>query len=102
MSSSYAHTVTRMKPDDIELFERQGWKCSSKCPNKPEYFISYKYVTGRQGRVTWADKRVCAVHAEKFARKHGLAFPPENINEAKYAEDEAIKNEIKDWGNRNE
>ena len=38
------------------------------CPNEPSVIASYLYVTGRQGRVTRADKHLCDTCAEKFLK----------------------------------
>ena len=46
-------------------------KCriSAKCQNESEYLLTYLYVTGRAGRVTYAEKPICKEHAKKYLSK---------------------------------
>lgn len=61
--------------------DRQGYyadlACSfPKCREITTHWTSYRYVTGRQGRVSHATKRVCEVHARRFAEKHDITISP--------------------------
>jgi hypothetical protein len=53
-----------------------GWP---KC-RKPEvvFVCSYRYVTGRKGRIGVCEKFYCEQHGRKFAAKHNLAVPDPN------------------------
>jgi len=51
--------------------------CStSGCDQRPEFVSSYRYVTGRAGRVSSQRRFMCTAHAQAFAQKHGLELPP--------------------------
>lgn len=65
----------RIRPIPPE--ERRDWKlCSSpKCQNEAVYVGKYDYITGRAGRVGTSNRPLCRVHAEKWAKKHGLELP---------------------------
>lgn len=41
----------------------------------PEYSAHYLYVTGRRGRITRRNIRLCRTHAQVFCEKHGLELP---------------------------
>lgn len=43
-------------------------KCriSKTCQNQSAYLLTYQYVTGRRGRVTFAEKPICEHHAKKY------------------------------------
>jgi hypothetical protein len=59
-----------------EGWSRRRRRCSVRCQNDVAYVTTYQYITGRAMRTSWADRRVCAEHAAKFAAKHGLELPP--------------------------
>jgi hypothetical protein len=46
---------------------------SRRCDHKAAFVTSYRYVTGRRGRVSCAEKMVCAEHARAFRDKHGIS-----------------------------
>ena len=47
--------------------------CSAKgCYKMPEHRCCYKYVTGKAGRISSAERYYCADHAIKFAVKNGI------------------------------
>lgn len=50
-------------------------RCTKKgCTAKPEVYVAYDYVTGRQGRVSSAERQFCRPHAEELiAAKAGAA-----------------------------
>lgn len=55
---------------------RQARQCAAgKCKEDVAYVISYRYITGRLGRVTTSERKACAAHAAAFAKKHGLELP---------------------------
>lgn len=88
MSNSWGHAVRRLAEAEVarakeqdehsaEVFRREGYRYSTVCrmPKCQEWIsheITYNYVTGRAGRVSWAAKDVCTGHAEKFAAKNGV------------------------------
>lgn len=43
-------------------------KCriSGKCKNESTHLLTYRYVTGRAGRTSYAEKPICEHHAEKY------------------------------------
>lgn len=45
------------------------------CDQEPRYVASYRYVTGRKGRVTSRVQSLCEEHGRRFAEKHGLELP---------------------------
>lgn len=55
---------------------REIWKpgCAY-CDQEPRYVASYRYVTGRKGRVTSRVQSLCEEHGRRFAEKHGLELP---------------------------
>lgn len=88
MSRSWGHAVRRLTDAEItravqhdkhgaEIFHRPDYAYDSvcrmpKCKERISHQITYNYVTGRAGRVSWAAKDVCTGHAEKFAAKNGV------------------------------
>ena len=46
--------------------------CSRRCPNRREFEVSYRYVTGRAGRTSEQTRTVCRQHALAFAKKNSL------------------------------
>jgi hypothetical protein len=43
-------------------------KCriSKKCQNESTHMLTYRYVTGRAGRTSFAEKPICEHHAKKY------------------------------------
>lgn len=71
MGSSWDHAVRRLTEEEIAFRVRQDWPCSTgKCRETVSHATSYRYVTGRGGRVSFSERLVCAAHAERFAAKH--------------------------------
>jgi len=59
------------------------YACSVRgCDLRPEFRCTYDYVTGRAGRVSWAERCYCRVHAEKFAAKNGIQMPLATTSES--------------------
>lgn len=52
------------------------WQCrvSKQCTARAAYWLRWRYITGRAGRASNAEKQACATHAERFAEIHGLAL----------------------------
>lgn len=80
MSKSWGHTVRAMTPEeqawaDKEFaHERYPRTCSAgKCDGRPTFVTTYRYVTGRGGRTSWAQRNLCEDHAIAFASKHGVS-----------------------------
>ena len=87
-AKSWGHAIRRLTPDEIaenegrhaatvarwpDLSER-SWHLdchvSYRCGRRATHLIQYSYVTGRGGRVSYAQKQVCEEHARKFAEKY--------------------------------
>lgn len=85
--SSFGHYVRLLTDDERadlrKMTERYGprfYTCQNgrkpnRCEREALYWCGYKYVTGRAGRVSSAEKHRCEEHARKFADKHGLEMP---------------------------
>jgi hypothetical protein len=86
-SSAFGYALTRLGADAYDTPERvpdwhdasrEVWRpcCTDrKCDGRPEFIASYRYVTGKAGRVSSQRRYVCQAHAEAFAKKHGLELP---------------------------
>lgn len=77
--------------------------CSRKaCPNPPLWIASYDYVTGRQGRTSSAERRLCEKHATDFAKKYKLNLPASSMTVEDLAEwrrrSEAYDTFWREWG----
>lgn len=90
--AGFGHAVRRLTADEInrwvelDVTLEQRWpehahdrrfryavcRATKDCLGKITHEVSYCYVTGRRGRITTAEKRVCREHAEAFAAKHGI------------------------------
>lgn len=101
MSSAYGHYVRLLTNDERAYRQREherrvreyeaGERYSSfgarfyyscgqgrganRCDEPAVYMTGYRYVTGRAGRVSSAERHRCERHAAAFARKHGLELP---------------------------
>jgi hypothetical protein len=84
MSSASEFTLAALSPADVAFYADQRAKgysiCSGSFPRHPCHLPilfagAYSYTTGIKGRRTIATRHFCAVHAEQFAQKHGLAWP---------------------------
>ncbi len=52
------------------------YACSKKdCYEKVYARCCYHYITGRAGRVSYAERYYCKVHTEKFAKAHKIEIP---------------------------
>lgn len=48
------------------IHQERKCRISHKCENESEYMLTYRYVTGRAGRTSWAEKPICEQHAQKY------------------------------------
>jgi hypothetical protein len=72
-SRSWGHAMRPLTEDEKQLRARQGWTCTRpRCREAATHQTTYSYVSGRGGRVTSADRPVCAPHAAAFATRYGL------------------------------
>lgn len=76
---SWGHKVEVLAADQAREWSPDGnhrrWKCA-RCKAAPsEFRISFRYVTGRAGRVTDRSQAVCPACATKFATKYGVPMP---------------------------
>jgi hypothetical protein len=77
MSSSWDHAVTRLDPETVDEHDRWGRRCSTRrCAEPVTHQTSYRYVTGRAGRITLAEHQVCDGHAARFAQRHLIEIGP--------------------------
>jgi hypothetical protein len=90
MSTSWNHRLLLpTEHDRINFLHRQT--CSRRCPEPPRYLYRYDYITGRRGRVSWAERNVCEAHARKIAAKHGLPWPPTQQASIRHARELAVR-----------
>lgn len=76
--TSWGHAVRPLTADELLFANRHNQTCASgKCQTRPAWATSYKYVTGRAGRASESERKVCGEHAGTFAEKHGLALTDE-------------------------
>lgn len=88
MGSSWGHAVARLDPETIDEHDRWGRRCSARrCIEPVTHVISYRYVTGRAGRVSWAERRVCDDHAARFAKRYQVEIGPASAAAARQPAD---------------
>ena len=46
------------------------------CPKPTTHRLYWRYVSGKAGRTTWAERYSCQKHAEAFAKRSGVAITP--------------------------
>jgi hypothetical protein len=86
-ANSWGHTLQRLSADETARMLHAD-ACDCGCRRRrlctigrrdhqepATHLATYQYVTGRAGRVSWARRYMCDVHAEKFRVKHDLAVP---------------------------
>lgn len=84
--SSFGHKIVSATQCDRDHYNnpRQGsagvtWPAigcgGPKCGKPIAYVASYRYVTGRAGRVSTSEKFLCEDHGRKFAAKNNLDAP---------------------------
>lgn len=61
------HPDERIIPDE-QFYIHYVRKCriSSKCEHESAYMLTYRYITGRAGRTSYAEKPICEHHAKKY------------------------------------
>lgn len=98
MNKSWGHTVRPLSEEEIQRQIENGkhwyeWqnnhpkegqvtydeatyihkerKCriSGKCGNESSFMLTYRYVTGRAGRTSFAEKQICEHHAQKYIKQ---------------------------------
>jgi len=74
---SWAHAIRYATPDELHCVWRNSpYECSApKCHAPAVYKVGYRYVTGRQGRVTSATRLICERHGEIFCKRYQLELP---------------------------
>lgn len=84
MSGAFNHKVWRLTPKDLaDVCSARGgdseparMRCGApNCQTPFTCFASYRYVTGRAGRVTRSVREYCDRHAAAFAKKNNLEAP---------------------------
>ena len=74
MGDSWDHVIRLLTDKELEYYGQ--WHCSApRCHESPTHGGEYRYVTGRAGRTTRAERKLCPEHAARFAAKHSLAMP---------------------------
>lgn len=71
-SKSWGHAISLLPQGD---WHRRHACVRRNCDQLATHLCVYNYVTGQQGRVSWATRSVCDVHAERFRTKHDLPEP---------------------------
>jgi len=69
---SFNYRIKLLPPDKRGNFFRCA---AARCQEWAIYLGQYDYITGRAGRMGTSNRPLCRVHAEKWARKHGLELP---------------------------
>lgn len=83
---AWGHTVEAMSPEQAARYRElrqqttkwRQWACVvPRCLRVAQYRVTYRYVTGRGGRVSQARREYCREHAALFSTRHGLTMPAE-------------------------
>jgi hypothetical protein len=91
MSSSWDHAVTRLDAETADEHDRWGRRCStSRCIEPVTHVTGYRYVTGRGGRISWAERRACNSHAVRFAQRYQVEIGPAPARAAPRPVDEGL------------
>jgi len=74
-SRSWGHAIRPLTEQEQASNARSGRATcgTGRCTEQATHLTTYKYVTGRAGRVSSASRHVCTAHADTFAAKHDLA-----------------------------
>ena len=68
--ASWNHRIVRIS-DAPDVADEEWKRCSTRsCLHPYKYWAAYDYVTGRRGRVSWQRRLLCAIHTEKWCKKH--------------------------------
>lgn len=83
---SWGHSIRQATAD--ELYYRWApdthLRCSARRCTEPAHYLSryyYVYVTGRGGRISYADRLLCVLHGKLFARRYQLELPQEHTDD---------------------
>lgn len=75
--AAWGFEVSLLAEDEVRRRAQRDGHCSTgKCRDRATHLTSYRYVTGRAGRVGSAERAVCTAHAERFAAKHEVEIGP--------------------------
>lgn len=71
---SWGHAIRPLTEQEQASNARTGRAtcATGRCTEQATHLTTYRYVTGRSGRVSSAARGVCPTHAEKFAAQHNL------------------------------
>ena len=87
MSESWGHAIRALtRGEQVAGFtDRRYHRCCAQCHRTEErrhqessrafYSSSFRYRTGRAGRIGERHLYLCETHAEKFAQRYGLKLP---------------------------
>jgi hypothetical protein len=73
--ASWGHEIYQLPENEAIDFDARGYRCGTGgriCGGIAAFFTTYRYITGRAGRVSDARKLACANHARRFAIKHDI------------------------------
>lgn len=70
-NSSYQFDIDHPKEGRIPNLDKcihyqRKCRISAKCQNLSTQMLTYRYVTGRAGRTSYAEKPICDHHAKKY------------------------------------
>lgn len=60
------NSVPTTKTKEYCIHLERKCRISKKCQNESTHMLTYRYITGRVGRVSYAEKPICSHHAEKY------------------------------------
>lgn len=70
-TKSWGHTLRRLT--EAEVGQVGTRTCAAgKCQGVAAYASTYRYVSGRAGRATFAQRALCEHHATRFAATHRI------------------------------
>lgn len=75
--SSWDHTLQKLSDEQREHLREWEQVCRlhKSCHQPVTHLATYRYVTGRGGRVGWRSRYMCDTHAGRFRAKHELPEP---------------------------
>jgi hypothetical protein len=93
--SAWGHALRRLTERERGTPGSWASTCSAggrpRCEQPTLFAFTYSYVTGRRGRVSWAQKNLCHAHAERAAKRYQLALPAEAAEGPRHARELAIE-----------
>ena len=103
MGNSWGHTLRALTEDElygytfdhdrgVMVLDRSKVRtCGSpRCDEPISFEGTYQYVTGRAGRLSYARRRLCVAHAEKFRAKYEPTVIPAEAH-SQHASEAAAK-----------